>query len=83
MHRFGLADAMAAVLGLLVHCGVPIRVVEDHTVCTCEVYTNATATCRGDETKDLLVEVELIHEPLSHLGLYAAIQAYISIAMEV
>lgn len=39
----GLTDAMAAVLGLCVHGGVPVAVVEHNRVGSCEVYAYAAA----------------------------------------
>jgi hypothetical protein len=70
VHLFGLPNTMAPVLCLLVHGGVPVRVIEDHTVCACQVDADAAATRRRYETKDLLVQVELVHHSLPHLYLH-------------
>jgi len=42
VHGLGLAYPMAPVLGLLVHGGVPVGVVEDHAVSASEVDSNAS-----------------------------------------
>jgi len=41
-HGLGLADSVRAVCGLLVHCGVPIVVIEDHRVGRDQVHTQTT-----------------------------------------
>lgn len=60
----GLSDAVAAVLGLGVHGGVPVTVVEHHCVGAREVHPHAAATRGQDEAEDAAVRVEAIHQGL-------------------
>lgn len=60
----GLANAVAPVLGLSVHGGVPVAVVEDDGVGTRQVDTDAAAAGREDEAEDALVGVEPFHQGL-------------------
>ena len=60
----GLADAMAAILGLSVHGGVPVAVVENHSVGPCQVHPHSATACRQNETEDAAVCVEALHEGL-------------------
>lgn len=60
----GLADAVAPVLGLGVHGGVPVAVVEDDGVGTRQVDADAAAAGREDEAEDALVGVETLHQGL-------------------
>ena len=64
MHVSGLSNAMAAVLSLGVHCGVPVRVIEHHRVGARQVDSEAAAARGEDEAEELLVAVEAIHEML-------------------
>lgn len=64
----GLSDPMAAVLGLSVHGGVPVAVVENHSVGARQVHAHAAATGREDEAEDAAVGVEALHEGLEDRG---------------
>jgi len=59
-----LTDAVAPVLGLGVHGGVPVAVVEDDGVGARQVDADATAAGREDEAEDALVGVETFHQGL-------------------
>ena len=45
VNGLGLPDPVGPILGLLVHRWVPVGVVEDHTVGTSQVDSDATAAC--------------------------------------
>ena len=60
----GLADAVAAVLGLCVHGGVPVAVIKHHRVSTRQVDPHATAARGQNEAEDAAVGVEALHEGL-------------------
>ena len=64
MHVSGLADAVAAVLGLGVHGGVPVAVVEHHGVGARQVDSHAAAARGQDEAEDAAVVVEALHQGL-------------------
>ena len=83
MNSFGLSYAMAPVLGLLVHCRVPVRVVKDDTVGTCQVDSDATTSCRGDEAEYFWVQIELVHHLLASLYLDRAVKPDVCISMKV
>lgn len=78
-----LADTMATILSLLVHSWIPVSVIEDHTISSSQVDADTTAPRWRDETEDLLVEVELIHESLTHLYFHRAIKAHIRVSVQV
>jgi hypothetical protein len=83
VHCLGLSDSMTSILGLLIHRRVPIRVIENHTVCTCEIETDTTATCGRDKAEDFLIEVELINLSLAHFDFNRTVKAHIGVAMKV
>ena len=83
MHSFGLADSVAPVLGLFVHSWVPIRVVEDYAVSTCQVDTDTTASRWGDEAEDPFVKVESINKLLSVLSLDRSIKSDVNVSVKV
>jgi len=59
-----LSDTMTSVLCLGIHCGVPVTVVKDDRVSTCQVDTDASRASRQDEAEDSPVHVEAFHENL-------------------
>ena len=65
MDCFSLANAMAAILGLFVHRRVPISIIKDNTVGSCQVDTDATTSRGRDETKELRVEIEPVYHFLT------------------
>ena len=74
MHIAGLADTMTAVLALLVHCRVPVEVVEDDSVGTCEVDSEAARARGEDEAEDTVIGVEAVGEDLSLLDFGSAVK---------
>lgn len=83
MYIFGLTDSMAAILCLSIHCRIPIGIVENHRIRTCEVHTD-TAGARGqDKDEDLLVAVEPLHEHLPLDDLRGAIESNVGVAVVV
>ena len=63
-----LTDSMASILSLLVHCRIPISIIEDYAVCSSEIDTDSSTSSGRYEAEDLLVEVELVNKTLSHLN---------------
>lgn len=59
-----LTDPMAPVLCLGVHCGIPVTVIKYHSICTSEVHSNTSRTCRQNEAKYSLILIEPIHKYL-------------------
>ena len=64
-----LADAVAAVLGLLVHGRVPVGIVEDDVVGGGQVDADAPRARRAHEDEAARVGVEARHQPLPHVHL--------------
>ena len=59
-----LSNAMAAVLGLSVHGGVPVWVIEDDSVCSSQIDPQPPTTSWEDEAEDTLVSIEAFHQHL-------------------
>ena len=38
----GLTDTMTSILGLFIHCRIPISIIEDYIAGSCQVETNTT-----------------------------------------
>lgn len=83
VHGFSLPDTMAAILGLLVHGWVPVRVIKDHAICPSEINTDATTASRRDETEKLLIVVEFVDEALTHLYFNRAVQSHVGVPVKV
>ena len=60
----GLADAVAAVLCLGVHGGVPVAVVEDDGVGPGQIHPHTSAAGRQNKAEDAPICVEALHEGL-------------------
>ena len=83
MHSLSLTDSVRSILRLFVHGRVPISVVEDHTVRTSEVNTDATAASTRNEAEYLWVEIESIDHLLTSLDSHRAIQSNVGVAVQV
>ena len=83
MHCLGLSDAMAAILGLLVHGWVPVRIVEDNAVSSGEIDADAAAPGRRNEAEYLLVVVESINQLLPVVSAHRSVQPDINVAVQV
>ena len=68
-----LANPMRPILSLLVHRWVPVRVVEYHTVCSCQVDADTSAARRGNEAEDLRIQIEPVNHFLAGLNSHGAI----------
>jgi len=66
-----LANTMAAVLSLCIHCRIPVRVIEDDGVSASQVDSNTPGPSRQDEAEYPLIGVEPFHQylPLLHLNM--------------
>ena len=71
----GLANTMAPVLGLLVHGGVPISVVENNIAGPSQIETDTAWPGAGNKAQDPGVVVESLDDGLPEFGLGAAIEA--------
>lgn len=74
---FGLAETMGTVFGLLVHGGIPIRVVEDDAVCGCEVETETTRASGEEEEEDFGFVLEVGDHISSVLDLGGTVQTQV------
>ena len=74
---------MASVLALLVHRRVPIQVVENDCICTCQVDTQSTGPTRQNERQNAVVIVEPICQDLSLLDLGCTVQPEIPVPVDV
>jgi hypothetical protein len=83
MHSPRLADSVASILGLLVHGRVPVGIVEDDAVSTCQVDANTAASGGRDEAKDLGVVVKPIDQLLPVLSFDGAIKSHVDVAVQV
>ena len=81
MYSFGLPNPMAPVLSLLVHCWVPISVVENNTVSSCKVDANTTTPGGGNKAENSFVQVESVNQFLPIFGFYGTIKSNVDIAM--
>lgn len=79
----GLPDAVAAVLSLGVHGGIPVAVVKHHGVGAGQIDADAAAASRQDEAEDASVCVESLHEGLSLLHPRAAVQPEVDVSVVV
>lgn len=70
-------------LRLLVHSGIPVRVIEDDTVCPGQVDAHATAASAKYERKVLRGRIEARHERLALGRFRAAVQPHVDVAMQV
>lgn len=83
MHLPSLPYTMTSILGLLVHCWVPVRVIENHCISSRKVNPQASATRAWNEAKYFFIKVKTVHHFLACLDLCAAIKSYITMAMNV
>lgn len=80
---FGLPDSMTPILGLFVHGRIPIGIIENDAVSTCQINTNASASGRRYETEYLAIEVKSVDKLLPVLGLDRSIKSHINVAVEI
>lgn len=73
-----LTNPVTPILGLCIHSRVPVRVIEDDSICTGQIDTNATATSRQYEDKYLWISIESVHQGLPHLHLGCAVQTQVT-----
>lgn len=83
MDGLRLTYTMAAVLGLLVHRRVPISVIKDNAIGACQVDADTATSGGGDETEDLLVQVETVYKALPHFYLDGTIESHVGVAVQV
>jgi hypothetical protein len=61
MDGFSLANSMTSVLSLFVHGWIPVCVIKDYTVSSCQVDTYTATPCRRNEAENLWIEIKLIN----------------------
>ena len=83
MNISGLSDAVATVLRLRIHRGVPVAVVEDDRVRARQVDAHPAGARAENEAEVLGAVVEALHEGLAHLHLGGPVQPHVDIAVVV
>ena len=68
---------MASILSLLVHCWVPVSIVEDDITGSCKVEPNSSWSGTTDEAKDSRIIIESLYDSLSELCFCIAVKSYI------
>lgn len=64
VHVPRLSNAVAAVLSLCVHCGIPVTVIKDDRICPCKVHPYTSTARRQDEAENAPVHVKPFHQHL-------------------
>ena len=74
IHHLLLTDSVGSICALFVHGWVPVEVVEDDSVGTCEVDSEAARARGEDEAEDTVIVVEAVSEDLSLLDFGSAVE---------
>ena len=76
MNISSLTYSMAAILCLCIHCRIPVRIIEYHSVSTCEIYTQSSTSSGQDKAEYSFIMIESIHQYLYriHNSIIAIIQ---------
>jgi len=74
-----LTNSMAPVLSLFIHSRVPVGVIKDDTISTCEVDADTTASCRGNEAEELWVKVEPVNHLLASFDFDRSIKSHVGV----
>ena len=69
-----LSNAMTSILGLGIHCWIPVRVKKHDTISTSQIHTQPTTSCGQYETKYTWVAIKLVHKELWKRKTYQASQ---------
>ncbi len=83
MNVSGLADTVTSVLALLVHCWIPVLIVEDDGISTSKIDTETTGPRGEDKAEDPIVVVEPVREYLALLNLCRAVETEVLVPMDV
>ena len=83
MYVSGLTDAMTPILGLSIHGGVPVTVVEYNRVGSGQINADTSRPRGQDETEDATVHVKTLHEHLALFDARRAVQAEVAVAVVV
>lgn len=78
-----LPDAVATVLTLLVHRGIPVQVVEDDGVRTRKIDTETTRSTRQDEGQNARIAIESLGQHLPLLDLRSPIKTQVTVSVDV
>ena len=81
VHFTSLTDAMAPILCLCVHGGVPVAVVEHNRVSTSQVDADATAARGQNKAEYARIAVETVHEALSLVDFGGAVESKICVPL--
>jgi hypothetical protein len=79
----GLTNSVTAILGLFVHCRVPVGVIENDSVGAGKVNPQPSASGARDKAEDAIVQVESIDHALPHLDLCRPIQSNVAVTMDI
>lgn len=62
-----LTDSVTTILCLSIHGWIPVTIVKDDSIGSSKIHTNATRSCRQDETKYPLISIESLHQSLQKM----------------
>lgn len=68
---------MASILGLFIHCGIPISIIEDNIASTSQIQPYPTRSCARNETQYFGIVIESFNNGLSKFSLGIPIQTNI------
>jgi len=83
MHISGLANTVGAVLGLSIHRRVPVAIIKNNCIRTCQVDTQTTTTSAQNETEYFGVTIEAIHKALASIDTGTSVKAHICVPIQV
>lgn len=64
VHISRLTNTVTPVLGLSVHCRVPVTIIEYDCISAGEIDSKATTACGQDEAEDAIICIESFHQDL-------------------
>lgn len=63
-----LTNSVTAILGLSIHGGIPVAVIKNNSVCSCQVHTHTPTSSWKDEAEYAFVRIEPFHQGLEGKG---------------
>jgi hypothetical protein len=74
---------MCSILSLGIHCGIPIRVVENDRIGTRKIDTKTTTSCGENEDKKFRIVVETFHKMLTLLDFGRSVQTNVRVTVKI
>ena len=68
MDLSGLANSVTAILGLSIHGRIPVAVIKNNSVCSCQVHAHTPTPSWKDEAEYAFVCIESFHQSLEEKG---------------